>query len=141
MMNKGLAATAAIAMALTGGVALAGAGKWDKLDKDGDGKIAVSEIDQKHRDFIARADADKDGFITEAEMEAMRDARKAEWKAKRFPDANKDGVVDRNEFETAARDRFAELDANKDGRLSEEEMEAGHHRGHHRRGGPDGDRD
>lgn len=140
MMKKSLSAAAVIALALAGGAALAGPGKWSKLDKDGDGKVAVSEVDQRHRDFIAKADADKDGFITDAEMQAMSDARKAEWKAKRFPDRNNDGVVDRNEFETAARERFDKLDENKDGRLSEEEMDAGHHRGH-RRGGRDGDRD
>lgn len=140
MVKKGLAATAVIAIALAGGVALAGPGKWSKLDKDGDGKVAVSEIDQKHRDFIAKADADRDGFITDAEMASLRDAKKAEWKAKRFPDTNKDGAVDRNEFEAAARARFDDLDKNSDGRLSEEEMDAGHRRGH-RRGGPDGERD
>jgi Ca2+-binding EF-hand superfamily protein len=134
MVKKGMAAAAGIAVALIGGAALAGQGKWSRLDKDGDGKVAVSEIDRKHRDFIARADADKDGFITETEMGALREARKAEWRAKRFPDANKDGAVDRSEFEIAARERFEALDQNKDGRLSEAEMAAGQHRGH-RRGG------
>lgn len=140
MMGKGLAATAAIALSLVGGAALAEPGRWSKADKNGDGKVAVSEIDANHRDFIAKADADKDGFITEAEMDALRDAKKAEWNAKRFPDANKDGVIDRAEFETAARERFADLDKNEDGRLSEAELDAGRPRGHFRRGGRDGDR-
>ena len=140
MTNKGLMTAAAIAIAMAGGVALAGPGKWAKADKDGDGKVAVSEIDENHRAFIAKADADKDGFITEAEMDAMRAAKRAEMKARLFPDENKDGVVDRIEFENAARARFADLDKNKDGRLSEDEMEAGHPRGGHRRGF-DGDRD
>ncbi|HBS36418.1 MAG TPA: hypothetical protein DEA50_15285 [Parvularcula sp.] len=67
-------------------------------------------------------------------MAAMREAHRAAMKAKMFPDANKDGYVDRREFEDAARDRFADLDKNSDGRLSEDEMRAGHRAGHHRRG-------
>lgn len=140
MANKGLAAAGAMALALAGGAALAGPGKWTKADKDGDGKVAISEIDENHRDFIAKADADKDGFITEAEMEALRETKKAEIKAKLFPDADKDGFVDRREYDDAARARFAELDKNGDGRLSEDEMRAGHRHGHHRRG-HGGDRD
>lgn len=132
MMNKRLAAAAAVTFALAGGVALAGPGKFSKADKDGDGKVSVAEIDERHKEFLAKADADKDGFVTEAEMEAMHEARKAEMQAKRFPDANKDGFVDRREYEDAARARFAELDKNGDGRVSEEEMRAGHSRGHGR---------
>lgn len=142
MTNKGLAAAGAIALMLAGGAALAGPGKWSKADKDGDGKVAVSEIDENHRAFIAKADADKDGFITEDEMEALRKAKRSEMQAKRFPDADKNGFVDRREYEDAARARFAELDKDGDGRLSEDEMRAGHRFGHHRRGhGPGGDRD
>jgi Ca2+-binding EF-hand superfamily protein len=140
MVNKGLMTTAAIAIAMAGGVALAGPGKWAKADKDGDGKVAVSEIDERHREFIAKADADKDGFITEAEMDALHEAKKAEMKARVFPDANKDGFVDRREFEDAARERFAEIDKNGDGRISEDEMRAHHPRGRHRGHGRDGDR-
>jgi hypothetical protein len=139
MMNKGLAATCAAALILAGGAALAGPGRWSKADKDGDGKVAVTEIEAEHRDFIAKADADKDGFITEDELEALRETKKAEMKAKMFPDANKDGFVDRREFEDAARERFAELDKNSDGRVSEDEMRAGHRFGHHRRGHGGGD--
>lgn len=141
MTNKRLLTAAAMAAALGCGVALAGPGKWSKADKDGDGKVAVSEIDERHREFIARADADRDGFITEDEMRALRDAKRAELKAKMFPDANKDGFVDRREFEDAARDRFAEIDGNGDGRISEDEMRARLPRGGHRGRGPDGDRD
>lgn len=134
MMKTGIAAVAAAA--LIGGAAHAGPGKFSKADKDGDGRVSVEEIDERHRDFLARADADKDGYITEAEMEAMHETRKAAMKAKLFPDADKNGYVDRREYEDAARARFSELDKNGDGRLSEEEMRAGHMRGHGHRGRP-----
>ncbi len=45
-------------------------------------------------------------------------------------DANKDGVITKAEFDTQRTVRFAELDKNKDGFLSEEERAAG------RQGGP-----
>ncbi len=133
MMKKGIAAS--MAAVLIGGAAFAGPGKFSKADKDGDGRISVEEIDERHREFLAKADADKDGFITEAEMAALHEAKRTEMKARRFPDANKDGFVDRREFEDAARARFDELDKNRDGRLSEEEARAGYKRGHGDRGG------
>ncbi len=125
-----------IATILIGGAALAGPGKLSKADKDGDGRVSVEEIDERHRDFLSKADADKDGFITEEEMRALHESKRAEMKEKLFPDADKNGYVDRYEFEEAARARFAELDKNGDGRLSEEEARAGHMRGHGHRGRP-----
>ncbi len=134
MVKTAIAAT--MAAVLIGGAALAGPGKFSKADKDGDGRVSVEEIDERHRDLLSKADADKDGFITEAEMQALRESKRAEMKEKRFPDADKNGYVDRREFEEAARARFAELDKNSDGRLSEEEARAGHMRGHGHRGRP-----
>lgn len=93
-----------------------------RFDKDGDGKVAVSEIDERHRDFIAKADADGDGFITKDEMKSMHEARREEHMARMFPDANNDGKVSRREFEDAARDHFAKLDKNGDGLITKEEM-------------------
>ncbi len=117
-------------------VAYAGSSKghFSRFDKDGDGKVAIGDLDTSHKEFIAKADKDGDGFITEAEMKAMHEARMAEHEARRFPDANKNGSVDRREFEDAARTRFADLDQNGDGLLTADEM-ADHHRGmrHHDR--------
>lgn len=113
-----------IAAGTLGAAAYAGdaKGRFDRFDKDGDGKVAVAELDERHREFVAKADKDGDGFVTEAEMTAMHEARRAEFEARRFPDANNNGSVDRREYEDAARARFAELDANGDGLLSKDEM-------------------
>ncbi|ESQ79882.1 EF-hand domain-containing protein [Asticcacaulis sp. YBE204] len=44
-------------------------------------------------------------------------------------DANRDGVVSRDEFRRQADERFDKLDANKDGKLSREEIRAEVHKG------------
>lgn len=121
-LKTGLAFLAAAALS---GAALAKGprdGDISRLDKDGDGKVAVSDLDAHHKEFIAKADKDGDGYLTREEMDALHDARRADREARRFPDANKDGAVDRREYEDASRARFAELDRNGDGLISKDEM-------------------
>ncbi len=110
-----------------------GGDHFSRFDKDGDGKVAVSELDARHKEFLAGADKNGDGFITKDEMKAMHEARKGEHEARMFPDADNDGSVSRREFEDAARERFNEIDQNGDGLITKEEM-GDHHgmrRGHH----------
>jgi Ca2+-binding EF-hand superfamily protein len=133
MMKSTLAFTLLATLAAAGTAAAGGRdGHFSRIDKDGDGKVAVSELDAHHREFLGKADADKDGFITREEMQALHEARKGERDARRFPDANKNGVVDRREFEDAARARFDEIDRNGDGLISRDELPE-HRRGmrHH----------
>jgi len=104
-----------------------GGDHFSRFDKDGDGKVAISELDERHKEFLAAADKDGDGYVTKDEMKAMHESFRAEHEARMFPDGNNDGSVSRREFEDAARDRFNELDKNGDGLISKEEM--GEHRG------------
>lgn len=76
-------------------------GRLENADKDGDGKLTVAEIsatikgpkaNQQAEALVARFDPDKDGTITLADVEARR------------------------------KQRFAELDADADGKLVKEEM-------------------
>ncbi len=112
-------------------------GRFSWFDADGDGKVAVSELDEKHKAFIDKADADNDGYITHDEMKNLRDQRRSERQAMRFPDTNGDGAVDWSEYEASAKKRFDKLDTDGDGSLSQDEMRKGFHdrhrgrRGHH----------
>lgn len=139
---------------------------FGKLDTDGDGRISKTEaaanprfaarfetldankngvIDradrelrgkQRRDEWFAKADADKDGKLTRAEIDQADVARRAEFQQRmqarmdeRFTalDANKDGRLSRDEVKDKGRfaARFDALDTNKDGFLSKDELAAG----------------
>lgn len=112
--------------------------KFDQLDKNKDGKLSQEERPMRGhgRDhmgqrgprgeggFIGKLDANKDGKVS-------RDEAKADERfAARFDtaDANKDGFVDKADFELRMKqhrdETFAQADANKDGVLSKAEFDA-----------------
>ncbi|MEK7266360.1 MAG: hypothetical protein AAB227_09710 [Pseudomonadota bacterium] len=135
-MKKTLIIAAILGASALGAAAYAkdkGGDHFSRFDKDGDGKIAISELDGRHKEFLAEADKDGDGYVTKDEMKAAHEARRSEHKARMFPDANNDGSVSRREFEDAARERFTELDVNGDGLIAQDEMDEHHEkrRGHH----------
>ena len=100
------------------------------LDTDGDGLISFEEfrLPDKSRgaDRLDEADADGDGNISRAEMEAQLNAHVEAVKAKaeaRFEqaDINDDGFITPEERKQVA---FEMLDSNGDGYLSPEELAA-----------------
>jgi hypothetical protein len=119
-----------------------------RLDKDGDGKITVDEFvamsAERAKMRFERADADKDGKVTEAEMNTVRSAMasrpagddRARPEVPKFADldTNKDGVILLDEYTAALKgkavERAKEMDKNGDGILSKDElpMMAGPHR-------------
>lgn len=107
------------------------AARFDEMDKNKDGKLTADERPQwrggRHGGrggHMMKADADKDGRISQAE--AAADPKLAE----RFKDmdANKDGYVDRTDRELRGRQHreewFSSADTNKDGNLTKTEMDA-----------------
>ena len=113
--------------------------RFDALDANKDG--AIDRVDRElrgkqHRDaWFAKADADKDGKLTRAEIDQAHAARRAESGQRRqarmdarfaVADANKDGRLSRDEVkDSRLASRFDALDANKDGSLSRDELAAG----------------
>lgn len=113
--------------------------RFDTLDANKDG--AIDRVDRElrgkqHRDaWFAKADADKDGKLTRAEIDQAHAARRAESGQRRqarmdarfaAADANKDGRLSRDEVkDSRLASRFDALDANKDGSLSRDELAAG----------------
>lgn len=109
-----------------------------------------AQVLEKVQTHFAKVDADNDGVVTKAEMEAMRSARherKAgqDGKAGRegkagharmhagmhgkmfaMADGNNDGRVSLQEATAAAAAHFDRADANRDGTLTPEEMRAAH---------------
>jgi Ca2+-binding EF-hand superfamily protein len=50
------------------------------LDKDGDGKIALTEIPEQARERVAKLDANNDGIIEKSELRGVMDGKRAEGK-------------------------------------------------------------
>lgn len=101
-----------------------GKGRWHKA-------ITQEEFDAGTRARFARFDRNGDGVIDAAEIEAAmaeragrhkgRHGQRGERLLRRF-DADHDGKVTRDEFIKNVRDRFAELDLNNDGRITDADL-------------------
>ncbi len=109
------------------------------LDTDGDGRISRTEHLLGAQASFNRVDANSDGVITLAEMDATHDLQKTSrlkfWDKQdqrsasekmRPVDLNNDGQLTRAENETTAETMFARMDTDNDGYLSKEECEKGH---------------
>lgn len=97
--------------------------RFDRADKDKDGRLAGEELRHRHRwhhrgHGMMKLDADKDGRISKAE--AAAEPKFAERFAKM--DFNNDGYVDRADFKARMEQRrsecFDKADINHDGKLS-----------------------
>ena len=112
-------------------------------DKDGDGKVSRAEAaaaaDQRASQWFDKLDLNKDGFVTQDEIQQSREAHRGEMKEKfdehfKEADANNDGKLSLDEVQAkmprlAA--RFGELDTDKDGFLTKDEMQRGAMGWHH----------
>ena len=123
---------AAVLLTLSAGEALAQGGPGARMDVNGDGKVTQSEFTNARVTMMMRSDANKDGKLSKAELEAgMAAMRKGGGGAGKgggmmfgMMDANKDGFLTRPEIEKMIGRRFQRIDVNGDGALSSSEMAA-----------------
>ena len=114
-----------------------GHGGFEGADANNDGNITRDEFLARPIAMFERLDANHNGVI-EASERPQRPERGAESGERRQradrpnPDTDDNGHFSRAEFTAMGAHMFARLDANSDGRVTQEEAQAA--RGHHRRG-------
>lgn len=92
-------------------------------DADGDGQITRAEAQAARAAMFERLDADHDGYITEAERTAAREQHRPR-RGMAMLDTDSDGRISRAEHDAAPMRMFDRHDANGDGVLSAEEIQA-----------------
>lgn len=96
----------------------------ERFDANKDGQITRAEVEAAHAARLARFDADKDGALSPDEFRSMMAARLDEMAARGFArmDRNKDGKIGPDEQRHSPAPMFGRLDANWDGVVTTEEL-------------------
>ena len=117
---------------------------FSQMDADKDGKITRAEIEAHHKARAAEIDADKDGKVTAAELRTWMDKQREKRLGERLAqlDRDGDGAVSVQEFEDGGVWRAARMDRNGDGVIDGgDRQRTGHgHHGQHDHGGHHGHR-
>lgn len=100
--------------------------EFKALDADHDGKLTKAEVDAARGKpmLLLIADADKDGVVTKDELAKAFASRGGQVTDRVFEalDADKDGKIGAAEWQAAGERRFARLDRNKDGAVTADEL-------------------
>lgn len=116
-----------------------GGGRMMQADKDGDGRISKAEAaaEPKFAERFDKMDVNKDGFVDRTDREQMGREHREQWFA--GADANKDGKLSKAEMDASdakrraefqqkwqarSAERFQKMDKNGDGSISRDEMAA-----------------
>ncbi len=103
-------------------------GRWFKsADVNKDGKLSNDEFHAKHEQYFVMTDTNKDSVLVPQEMKKKRgkkDAKKPVKASRWFKsaDANKDGKLSNDEFHAKHEKYFVAVDTNKDGMLTPKEI-------------------
>jgi Ca2+-binding EF-hand superfamily protein len=102
-----------------------------RFDPNGDGKVTVTELQQKSAERFKRMDANSDGTISKAEIDAAHADRRAHRggpggkdRLTRL-DSDGNGSISFAEFNAGTTHMMQRLDTNKDGEISRDEFAAG----------------
>jgi hypothetical protein len=116
------------------------AAMMDRYDANKDGKISQDEIDQNRTAWLAEFDINKDGTLSLEEFQALWLKARHEMMVREFQMFDKDGngQVTLEEYKAPMSHMVANLDRNKDGTLGPDDRPMGMHGpGKHRpMGGP-----
>jgi len=114
-----------------------------RADKDGDGRVSRAEANaaatERTNEWFDKLDLNKDGYVTPDETRQARETRRGEMREAfdehfKAADANNDGQLSLDEVQAnmpRLADHFSKLDQDKNGQLSKEELQRG---GGHRHG-------
>jgi Ca2+-binding EF-hand superfamily protein len=98
-----------------------------KLDKDGDGKLTKAEAPPRMQQRFDELDVNKDGVLDQQELQAARASHGGGGGGMIARlDKNGDGKVTKDEAPAPMQQHFDALDANKDGAIDQQELQAAH---------------
>lgn len=103
---------------------------FERADANNDGAITREEFLARPNATFARLDANSDGVISESERPQRRQRAEGERRERPNFDANDDRQISRSEWDQMGAAMFQRLDANSDGRVTQEEAREGRGRRH-----------
>ncbi|MET3930979.1 Ca2+-binding EF-hand superfamily protein [Lysobacter sp. OAE881] len=115
---------------------MAGDDKAKLMDTDGDGMVSSAEHAAGAKTMFTQMDANSDGKVTAAEMDAHHAAKMGGKSGDRMKmssadkikklDTDGDGAISAAEHDAGSAQMFTKMDTNGDGNLTAAEMKAGH---------------